>query len=697
MSSPQVSVIKAAVRTFSDNAELQLAATGLLTETRVDNSEEAIARWDTVDSKNHGRIRRWLPWGMLVVVSALMWLADSKEMIAYFQWVKWLRNSSYYDMPPAQAEQRIAARLDARGKLLVFGDLTTLDRVERKKKLWQSDPENPAYFAEYATRLVANMGSPDILQTARRLDPDNAWFTYLAASMVVGDSVQNTWIPRWRILDQAKLDRSLALLREARTQTKCTSYAVELLRKRLSLLPQGNFMERHDSVSSMDTGTVYSKIQFDYAANALAAGAWSAGEKGDVAAFQEMVRDGDHFLRAVFQLEVSNLQDESGCDRYATTLAMTFAETAAKLGLQKEADRWKEIADESLKHQYDRISRKFKIDGKEVPPGTVTGSMLRRSIEKLKSQQYLATPLPLTDADVKPGRLLDHVILSRFFNYICWLVMALSLGLAAAYRFRFPQLVRRLAARLTELLHPADWVWILGLGILLPFAYVMGINRLTPLGGREFGMMGTAMLMPAGHFLGLLGLWLVTPVQIIRWRLARRASGFGFSGPSRIGWVAVISAAAVVQWIGWIAITGRYPDWWAAWMRPPLEGLSCAISELPVSDPGIDLNLPTWLLLILLIVPVLWLCGVIARALFCRADRQLYLAAAARVLVISWAAALCVLCLASQGFKAEENYWIARDELGRMDPARPAMSVYEYRTAVQLHKEMQDIFHFPAL
>ena len=30
-----------------------------------------------------------------------------------------------------------------------------------------------------------------------------------------------------------------------------------------------------------------------------------------------------------------------------------------------------------------------------------------------------------------------------------------------------------------------------------------------------------------------------------------------------------------------------------------------------------------------------------------------------------------VLCLASQGFKAAEHYWFTRDELGRMDPARP--------------------------
>jgi hypothetical protein len=49
----------------------------------------------------------------------------------------------------------------------------------------------------------------------------------------------------------------------------------------------------------------------------------------------------------------------------------------------------------------------------------------------------------------------------------------------------------------------------------------------------------------------------------------------------------------------------------------------------------------------------------------------------------------------SQGFNAAERYWIARDELGRMDPARPAMSVYEYRTAAQLHKEMREVLHLP--
>lgn len=658
---PQDRVIEAAVRPFFDNAELKLAAVELLARTSRNLSEETIARWDAVDANKRGPIRRWLPWGMLAVASALMWLADSREMIAYSQWVKC--KTDPYSNPPYQAEQRTAARLDARGKVLVFGDLASQDIVERKEKLWQSNPENPAYYTEYAAVFAArNHKMPlDFLETARRLDPDNAWFTYLAAG-----------------------DFSGKLLREARTQTKCTSYTAELLRQRLSLLPQGNLMERYDSVGCLDNSTNSSKLKFLRVYDVFAREAYFAAQKGDVAAFQEIARDADHFLRGIYQDEVSNLVNENANADFVEELAKTFTREARELGLPEEAKAWERILLDTRKRSEIGHTREFALDGKEVGSGKMTGSLFGYSVESLADA--LETPLPLTDADVKPERLLDHEILSRFFNDICWLVMALCLGLAAAYRFRVSALSRRLAARMTELLRPADWAWIVGLGILLPFAYVMGINRLTPLGGREFGMRGTALPMPACHFLGLLVLWLLVPVQIIRWRLARRAGGFGFSRPSLIGWVAVAWAVAFVPWIGWIAISAAHLPVWK------LLGLT--LSQRIGLSPITMLSQVYRPLLFVLGVPALWLCGVAARGLLGGADRHFHRAAAARVLVVSWAAALGVVCLASQGFKAAEHYWFVRDELGRMDPAQPAWSVYEFRVATQMRKEMREILGY---
>ena len=152
---PEDRVIEAAVRPFSDNAELKLAAAELLARTSGKLSEETIARWDAVDANKRGPIRRWLPWGLLAAASALMWLSDSREMIAYFQWVKCAKDPFSDDA--TRAEQRTAAHLDARGKLLIFGDLASQNDVERKEKLWHSDPENPAYFAEYAAVIPSEV------------------------------------------------------------------------------------------------------------------------------------------------------------------------------------------------------------------------------------------------------------------------------------------------------------------------------------------------------------------------------------------------------------------------------------------------------------------------------------------------------------------------------------------------------------
>ncbi len=138
---------------------------------------------------------------------------------------------------------------------------------------------------------------------------------------------------------------------------------------------------------------------------------------------------------------------------------------------------------------------------------------------------------------------------------------------------------------------------------------------------------------PAGHFLGLLVLWLVVPVQIIRWRLVKRAEGLGFSGPSRIGWLAVVSTAAFVPWIGYAAITGK--------------DLGMVLLMFGPGRVATQLQPVLWPLG----VPALWLSGVAARAQFGRADCHFHRVAAARVLVVNLAAALGGPCVASQGFK----------------------------------------------
>lgn len=103
-------------------------------------------------------------------------------------------------------------------RLLLYENSTGGSKSGKTKVLWDSDPPNPAYFAEYAACYFPEHGGtlpPDFLETARRIDPQNAWFTYIAAGVKAKDAVKMRTqskaenaankTPEWDILDQTKL------------------------------------------------------------------------------------------------------------------------------------------------------------------------------------------------------------------------------------------------------------------------------------------------------------------------------------------------------------------------------------------------------------------------------------------------------------------------------------------------------------
>ena len=691
-------LIEVAVRPMAENTELHLAAEEFLNGLKTSDvgAEAAVSRWNAL-----GAGSRWPVWwlalgALLILISGAVFFRDSVEMLRYFQWAE-SAHGMYIEQPPF-SEERIAVGLDERQKLLLFGDLTNLDKDERKAALWRSEPNNPAFFAEYASAYysVHEKLPPDFLETARRIDPDNAWFTHFAAAVAGKKCVKKnegkpkrvdgvavfSEPPTWEILDQARMDQSLALLREARQQSKCESYSVEMLRKRQPLLPEGSLLDTLDSIGCLSLATVFPSIQTLPVGEVIAAKAWTLGEAGDAAGFRELSNDTDAFLRGSLGMEAGILLDDLVFFSLAKSIARSFAPAAEKLGAGEEAARWKKISVELEKRHKARASRKFMVDGKTVEPRTISGTLCGNVESVFRMAENLP---PLTDADLKPGRLIDHEIISRFFGYAIWLVLAISLGFTALYRFRVSALVRRLAGRMTQLIRPADWAWILGAGVALPFVFVMAINRLTPLGGRNFGMLGTSLLLPAGHFLGLLVLWLLLPAVIIRWRLAKRAGFFGFPKPSWMSGLAVASAVAFVPWIGWMVVSGSPGSFWQNWVGE-------LVFEMEAGGP------PTpafWWTFGLLAVPLLWLVAAVWRAVFSRPTGLLHRAAASLLLVKSFAVAMLVIILATVGFKASEQFWFERETLLRTDASTPGWTRYEYQVAVQMRKELREILQNP--
>jgi hypothetical protein len=77
-------------------------------------------------------------------------------------------------------------------------------------------------------------------------------------------------------------------------------------------------------------------------------------------------------------------------------------------------------------------------------------------------------------------------------------------------------------------------------------------------------------------------------------------------------------------------------------------------------------------------------------AMLGRAERHLYRATSALVMVKVFAAAMLVIALASLGFKSSERYWFKQDWMTKFDVAGPGWSAFESKVATQMRKELRE-------
>lgn len=677
-------LIETAVRPLADNAELKLAAAGLLQKTVPESPEgadEMIRRWDALDGKKR---KPWhlLSWILLVIVSVGTVVSDHHEISRYVAWRGWIGGPTVFEWPAPNT--KLIARLTLAQQLLASTDDS--DHLERSEALWRGDPGNPAFFSEYAVNHIKDLKTlpPDFEEIVNRIDPDNSWFTYLMASAEARNSVEQKNDPTgkkketWKVLDQGRLDRATEFIRKARTQPRFESYALEMMRLRLEGQPARNRIEQMDLMALLSTYPTF-LIRMLECHTVISFQTWKATEEGDHAAFRASMADAEHLTMRMVRNPTGTLLEGVILRGFVAAAAERLSKSGNALGLDNEVRKWTDAIEQHKAFRKAASSRETTLDDRPGNIGQMVGSLFGAPHDIGAS--ILRKPPKLTDRDVEPARMLDHEILSRFCSYFLWIAMAACVVVLAAYRHRVTRLGWFLAGRAESLLGGRDRGWITGAGVVLPFAWVILVNRLTPLGGREFGMVGNALLLPMAHFVGLMVLWLTVPAQVARWRLAKAVGSLGFRKAGIPGWIAVACAAAFIPLIGWAAISQSYPSYWISM----LTELEFEHLGNPQSARGFHLALGV------LAIPLLWICWQAMQALMSRADRLMHRATMARILVKSSVAGMILLMVAVHGFKSAERHWFERNEIGRADPAKPGWSAYEHDIAARLSEELREI------
>jgi hypothetical protein len=687
MSISRPRLIEAAVRPFADNAEMRLSASKLLEElvgSDAADGEEMVRRWESVDARKRRPVWRLVLYAVLAAVSTALVNEAVKVVIGFENTISTMGGSGYVDFfhnSSVLSEEEMARKLAPDEALLLFGDLSRDSESERLKALWDSEPGNPAYFAQYVNAYLEQFKKlpPDFLKDARRIDPENAWFTYVAAGVRAKDATKKRppskaakaahATPDWDINDAAALRDSLELLREARNQPKCESYRNELGGAQMRLLPTGTPAEVAFSLCYRFGKSTEAELAIRHLGAAMAAKAWLCGVENDSDSFKDLLTDADGFLRKrlVFS-EVDSLVGELVTMRAGYDFISNAAPSAERLGFADEAKRlagiWERIKQRDTELQGPRAN----------PNGDLLQAQGGSMASSLTVYSRMRNPPPLTLEDLEPGRLMDHETLAWTVSHFVWALLIAGMGLAAVSRYRSPVLIRRLTARLESLMLPRDWVVVFAAGVVVPMVYFLAITRLTPLGGRELSMEygnfdvfyfdDPPLALAQASALALLVIF--SSGTAACWRLRVRTKALGLVTRFSAGLLVPIAClAAFIPVSGWSVVHFRaYSDTAAA--------TAWAIA-------GIALT---------------WGFFVVFQTLFGQPRTQLRHGTVARMLIPSCAFAALLALSAAPFFKMRAFHWSSKDMLVRTAADYPSGSAFEQRVALQLRKEISETLGF---
>ncbi len=671
--------IAAATAPMARSPELQITERNELAESIARANEpgaDPLERAAEELEREESRTGRWFKMGLYVVTAAISvaalatFLSSSVELRALYPF---LSGAGAGPIDPSDLEARLGAQRTPDERLLLLGDTRKSGRSARIKGLWASDPRNPAYFADYATVHGSDHRTlpPDFLKTAKELDPDNGWFIAIAAAMAAQEGIdrnaKTTLTPGGAKLrpvqDQAKLDEAIGLFHQAAQLERFDSYQGTLLKQRILLLPERTDVASQGAPLTYLASMSTLNLRLRHLSEAIAVKANELAKAGDKEGFQGLLEDWEKFVPRYAAVHHTNLVDILLAYVFVGTPLKSLAEAAAELGMPEEARRLQEL-DRRMEEQ--KAAIRAKPSSAEEKIGLHSGLLAGRSIPVIAGQTL--TPVPIAPEELEPGRMADHAFAGRILSLLGWLVLGLALVASGFFRSRGGPLQRALSASLLRLLRPGDWAWIIGGGILLPFAYYQIITEMTPLGAKEWSLRASMFMTPSGQFGAMISLMIVLPLLIARWRLSRRAGAAGLASRTS-SWerAAVVLCILALPCFGVPFLMGGKASGEA------LIAASCLLAALQLCT---------------------LLIGI--RALFGRRGQLVRRIALSRIMLPAYATGMLLLAAMTFVYHAAEKHWLAKDTLMMWTVEKPGIGRYEYDAAQQFQKDFLELLEAPS-
>lgn len=661
-------LIDLSIRPLADNAELHLVAEAELRkaiEVHAADRPEALteAADSLVRADKYPKRGRWkMALYLLTLLISLPLITHTAKQIYRSSGIGNL--ISPFSASGSRPVTKKIPHLDPAQNLLLYGAEGATNEPDRWKPLWESEPENPAYLAEYAAAYFKAHKelSPEILAAAERIDPDNGWFLALAAAgnaegAVVREkrSAKDTKDGKAAVMtihDEKRLQETLAAIHQVVAKPRFTSYQVDLLRQRIPLFPpRRDFLSQVPLIAHVG-GMTAPGIPLRKLPDVLAAGAEQCAAKGDVDGFRRIISD----WRSLVTRSIKGgdtMIDLLIAKATMTGPAANFRDAARTLGLEEEARYFADLDERSRAEKEARDQRRRTETAAEKifrEKSSILGGL---SGPFLGSQ--VQSPPVQTDEDMRPARYADHALFGRMLSGVGWTLLMVMLPVTIAL-YRKSPLASRLSRRMIDLLRPWDWVRLFSGGVVFPVIWYLSITRLTPLSAREWSVTYLAFIPVGGQFGSFFLSLLILPSVIASGLLAKRGAVFGL--------------APRFPWLGWLAAV-------TALLGVPAFGAIPLYGNL-VAAP--------------VIFPV---CSAVAWILFGfafgRQSHELRRATLGKIVFPAWVAGMLALALLVPFHYAEEQRWIQQDRLGEISIDAPALSRHEYQVTQVLRSELMEL------
>ena len=496
-------------KSLDDNAEQQLHAMGMLHEVIDPDSADL--------PKNLNALTEVTPTQQTHRARSLLFCAGLAGILfALIAWKTWqiypslrfLWNESnwYFAEAPAVTTN------SPEENFLLYGDTTRNGKASQMRALWERDPNNPANYAEYCWYYFQEKGDvPEgFLEITKRIDPDNGWFTYLAACATAanatktGDELQPRaiftpkksistttknqlflayqGIYQKTIMDDQKAKKALALWRKSLHQPTFESYASDIYRKRFSLLSNSG------SLQEVISNRCYiNSVNVDWLPNFFISNIIAAYLQSDNLSSLEkenLMRDVDFQILYDKKRSKESLRKPSLWHHFAIATSLQIKIMNTNQIDTNLVNEWMSRANSIDQYDINRFKASETFKRGDASEGWQKASYFSGNMQW--HNHLLLAPITPSPTELAPLRYAEHSFTMRIVAIFFSLLFLLFFPFNLTFRRRKPLL--RLGAEVWPAIPWSSHAKLFFWSVLLPMAYFASLYWFTPFAGKDTGI-----------------------------------------------------------------------------------------------------------------------------------------------------------------------------------------------------------------